>query len=150
VTLVPVPPSAITGADAFYTGGRPAGRGWPHDDTAAALSFAATGGWTWLVVDEAGAVVGECGTKSQPSPDGVVEIGYGLAAPSRGRGLGTRAVATLLRWLAARPEVRVVEAHVAPDNVPSRRLLEAHGFAVAGAGDDELVYRLGTDGAGAA
>jgi len=139
VTLVPVPAGADLDAVARLTAGGPDGRGWPHDDTAAGLAFAAAGGWTWLIVDGDGRVVGECGTKSPPQ-DGVVEIGYGLAAPSRGAGLGTRAVRTLLRGLAARPDVATVIARVARANVASAHLLQALGFVATGEEAGETTY----------
>lgn len=139
VTLVPVAPGVGLDQLDRLTGGRSSGRGWPHADTAAGLAFLAAGGWTWLVVDETGSVVGECGTKTPPI-DGTVEIGYGLAAPSRGQGLGTRAVRTLTDWLLARPEVRRVLAYVVEDNLASRRLLERLGFAVDRREGAELVY----------
>ncbi|HET6816143.1 MAG TPA: GNAT family N-acetyltransferase [Mycobacteriales bacterium] len=139
VTLVPVPPGADLERLDALTGGRAVGRGWPHADTAAGLSFMASGGWAWLIVDGDGIVVGECGTKTPPA-DGGVEIGYGLAGPSRGRGLGTRAVRALTEWLIARPSIERVVAFVAKDNVPSRRLLEQLGFTVSRVEDGELVY----------
>ena len=114
--------------------------GWPHDDTLDALSFAAGGAWTWLILDDADRVAGECGTKAPPDAEGRVEIGYGLAAGSRGRGLGTRAVAALLDELAATGAVREVTAGVHPGNVASRRLLERLGFRVADVTDDEIGY----------
>jgi RimJ/RimL family protein N-acetyltransferase len=120
----------------------PVAPGWPHADTAAALAFAEHGGWTWLIVDDDGRVAGECGVKGPPGPDGTVEIGYGLAGRSRGRGLGGRAVRALLDEVCARAGVRRVEARVALDNVASRRVLERLGFAVSGAEDGEFLYRL--------
>jgi GNAT superfamily N-acetyltransferase len=134
VTLVPVRPGSAAALMAGDLGGRTAGRGWPHDDTAPGLAFADAGGLTWLVLDADGLVVGELGTKSEPDADGAVEIGYGLAAPSRGLGLGSRAVAVLLDWLAARPDIRRVVANVAIDNAPSVRLLEKLGFRSLGPG----------------
>ena len=139
VTLLPVPPGASLDALAQLTGGRAAGRGWPHPDTGAGLAFSESGGWTWLILDADGAVVGECGTKTPPWA-GSVEIGYGLAAPSRGHGLGTRAVRALTTWLAARPDVHRVEAYVATDNLASRRLLERLGFAIDRLDGEEVVY----------
>src|SRR5947208_1453173 len=99
-----LPYDATTGLDDLRA--LAAAPGWPHADTPPALAFAAAGGLTWLIVDDDGRVAGECGTKGPPDADGVVEIGYGLAGASRGRGLGTRAVSALLTELAARPEVR--------------------------------------------
>jgi RimJ/RimL family protein N-acetyltransferase len=57
-----------------------------------------------------------------------VEIGYGLAAPSRGHGLGGAAISALVTWLAERPEVRIVTAEVHVGNVASWRVLERIGF----------------------
>ena len=140
VTLVPVPAGADLDALDQLTGGRAVGRGWPHADTAAGLAFTSSGGWTWLIVDGEGRIVGECGTKAPPH-DGAVEIGYGLAAPSRGSGLGTRAVDTLVRWLASRPDVDAVVADVAVDNEASRKLLERLGFTLIREEHGELRYR---------
>jgi RimJ/RimL family protein N-acetyltransferase len=118
----------------------PAARGWPHPDTATGLGFAANGAWTWLIVDDEGRVAGECGVKGLPGTDGTVEIGYGLAGPSRGRGLGRRAVAALVAELATRPGVRRIEARVEAGNTASRRVLEHAGFAVDEVSGSEVVY----------
>jgi ribonuclease D len=114
-------------------GGLEAAPGWPHDDTAPAMGFLDSGGLVVLIIDDEGRIAGECGIKTAPGPDGVVEIGYGLAAPSRGKGLGSAAVAALVAWLAARPDVRVIEAEVHVGNVASWRVLERLGFTATGA-----------------
>jgi ribosomal-protein-alanine N-acetyltransferase len=142
VLLIPVRADRLDAVLAGELDGRAAGRGWPHADTAAGLSFAASGGSSWLVVDEAGTVVGELGTKRPPDPDGRVEIGYGLAGPSRGKGLGYRAVETLVDWLLRLPDVRVVEARVGRANEPSVRLLHRLGFARVGHDSGEDLYEL--------
>jgi RimJ/RimL family protein N-acetyltransferase len=61
-----------------------------------------------------------------------VEIGYGLAASSRGRGLGGRAVAELVAWLNEQDDVRLIEAEVHVGNEASWRLLERLGFRASG------------------
>ena len=147
VTLVALPPDRV---DPVLTGdfaglavdGLRAGRGWPHDDTPHALAFTHTGGQTWLVVDNGGAVIGELGTKAPPTSDGRVEIGYGLAAPSRGRGLGTAAVRLLVDALRRQPQIAVLEADVVYDNLASQRLLERLGFEYVSRDHGELRYRL--------
>jgi ribosomal-protein-alanine N-acetyltransferase len=68
------------------------------------------------------------GTFGPPDEHGRVEIGYGLAAPYRGRGIGSEAVRAMVDWLAAQPDVRVVTASVEVGNEPSRRLLARLGF----------------------
>ena len=77
--------------------------GWPHEDTAPGLTFVDPGGAAFLVIDDEGRIAGECGTKAPPDADGMVEIGYGLGTGSRGRGLGTEAVAALVAWLRSVP-----------------------------------------------
>lgn len=111
-------------------GAVPAAPGWPHDDTADALRLVVEGGATaWLVV-ETGLVVGEGGTAGPVDADGVVEIGYGLAASVRGRGLGSEAVRLIAGAALALPGVRAVRAHALLDNVPSRRALLRAGFSL--------------------
>ena len=139
--LVPVPADRV---DAVLAGDLypfTAGPGWPRDDTEAALSFRAVRGMTWLITVD-GVVVGELGTKGPPDAAGAVEIGYGLAGPSRGRGVGTRAASLLVRWLLARDDVRRVIAHVDPVNEPSIRLLRRLGFTRTGQVGVEDVYEL--------
>jgi RimJ/RimL family protein N-acetyltransferase len=114
-------------------GGLAAAPGWPHEDTAPGMSFLDAGGLVFLILDDDGRVAGECGTKSPPGPAGHVEIGYGLAAPSRGRGLGTAAVSELVSWLSQQPKIRLVSAEVHVGNVASWRVLERIGFVSAGA-----------------
>jgi RimJ/RimL family protein N-acetyltransferase len=128
VALLPVTGDTLDHVLAHDLRGYPIGAGWPTAETPFAVGFRAEGGLTWLVVDDGGHVVGELGTKAPPDADGRVEIGYGLAGPARGRGLGTRAVATLVDWLVDQPDVTTLVAHVAVDNRPSQRLLERLGF----------------------
>src|SRR5437763_7967043 len=120
----------------------PAAPGWPHPDTAAGLAYAEAGAWTWLVIDDDGRVAGECGVKGPPTDAGEVEIGYGLAGPSRRRGLGTRAVAALVEELRAHPDVRRIDAYVVADNLASRRVLERAGFTLVDVGPVEMRYTL--------
>ncbi len=110
-----------------------AAEGWPHDDTADALRPLAEHGGPgedggWLVVI-GGEVVGDCGWLGGPGPDGDVEIGYGLAAGARSRGLGTEAVALMCAWAEQQPGVRRLTAEVLPGNEASMRLLRRLGFA---------------------
>jgi RimJ/RimL family protein N-acetyltransferase len=129
VTLVPVDAEEIASLLAGDAGDRMVAPGWPHENSAAGLGFIHSGGWEFLIVDAEGRIAGECGTKTAPR-DGVVEIGYSLAAPSRGRGLGTTAVSELVDWLVARPDVSAIEAEVHETNTPSRRVVERLGFTV--------------------
>jgi RimJ/RimL family protein N-acetyltransferase len=136
VSLLPVTGDGLDHVLTHDVGGHLPGAGWPSPETAFALAFVTVGGLTWLVVDETGHIVGELGTTAAPDADGAVEIGYGLTGASRGRGLGTRAVAALVDWLSAQPDVRTLVAHVAADNLPSRRVLERLGFSLDGFSPD--------------
>jgi RimJ/RimL family protein N-acetyltransferase len=144
VSLRPLSPALAGRIVAGDLAGLRRGRGWPHAGSLVAIStFVATGaGWAFLVETRAdGLVVGECGTKGGPGPDGNVEIGYGLAAPVRGRGLGRETVAALVAALADRPEVGSVLAEVDADNTASRRVLSRLGFELVETGDRYLGYR---------
>jgi len=65
-----------------------------------------------------------------PDSEGCVEIGYSLAPSARGKGIGTAAVATLIRCIAAVPGIRRITAVTGAENTPSRRLLERQGFRI--------------------
>ena len=114
--------------------------GYPHADTGDALrmwvehggpDWSEGGGW-FVTLAEDGRVIGDCGTAGPPDDEGRQEIGYGLAAPFRGHGLGTEAVRVMADWLAGLPEVRALTADVEVGNEASRRLLERLGFALVG------------------
>ena len=133
-------PQTIAAARALLAGEDPGlqlAEGYPHADTFDALRMVVEhggpddGGW-FVTLAEDGRVVGDCGTHGPADSDGRLEIGYGLAAPSRGRGLGTEAVRAMADWLAGQPGVRVLTADVEVGNEPSRRLLERLGFTVTG------------------
>lgn len=119
------------------------GEGWPHEDSLDGLQMAAQGhGLAWLVtVDDL--VVGECGTHGPPGADGVVEIGYGLAAPYRGHGHGRQIVRALSKWLLGQPGIAAVIAHTDPRNVASRRSLESAGYRLDGEIRGQCRYVLG-------
>lgn len=141
VALVPAPHdvavAALGGAGpaleaALALLGLRAGNGWPHADTADALRPLAEHGQpgdagSWLVCTGT-EVVGECGWRGNPDAAGRIELHYGLAAPSRGRGLGTEAVAVLAAWTEQQPGVRRLEAEVLVGNDASLRLLRRLGF----------------------
>ena len=122
--------------------GLAAADGWPHEDTADGLAMAGKGGYPpgWLVT-VGGEVIGDIGTHGPVDEAGRVEIGYGLAAPSRGQGYGSEAVAAVTEWLLSQPGVRQVRAHTLTDNAPSRRVLEKAAFAYIGLDQGEALYQ---------
>jgi len=99
----------------------------------------------WLIVGRAdGRILGDLGTHGPPDGEGCVEIGYSLAPSARGKGIGTAAVAALVRRLAGVPGLRRVTAVTGAENTPSRRLLERQGFRITGTlpDTDEVRYAL--------
>lgn len=118
-----------------------AGEGWPHEDSIDGLIMVARGQSLGWLVTLGGLVVGECGTHALDG-SGEVEIGYGLAAPYRGRGYGRAVVRALSQWFAGQPSVTLVLAHTDPGNVPSRRSLESAGFRLDGEENGECRYVL--------
>lgn len=73
-------------------------------------------------------VVGICGYKGPPGPDGGVEIAYGTFPPYEGKGYATAAARELLIRARA-PRVR---AHTLPEANASIRILSKLGFTLAG------------------
>ena len=122
--------------------GLAAADGWPHEDTADGLAGAVKVGYPpgWLITAD-GAVIGDFGTHGPVDGAGSIEIGYGLAAPSRGQGYGSEAVLAVTEWLLSQPEVRRVQAHTLTSNIPSRRVLEKAGFRYLGLDEGEALYQ---------
>ena len=69
-----------------------------------------------------------------------------LAEATWGRGLGSELVDGLISWCRDQTPVVCLTAGVAPDNVPSRRLLERLGFELADHGgadtEGDVLYQL--------
>jgi RimJ/RimL family protein N-acetyltransferase len=145
VRLVPCPVDLARAVVAGDLSGVVAGRGWPHADTLDALRPYAehgAGDGPFLVVLDSGEVVGDCGWYAPPGADGEVEIGYGLAAPYRGQGIGTDAVRALVAWVSEQPGVRRIVAETDATNTASRRLLERLGFTLAETGETTVRYAV--------
>ena len=118
---------------------------YPRRDDLDAISMIKAGapdpGWGPRHVVRAfdGLVVGSIGFFGPPAPadDGVseAEIGYGLVADARGRGVATEAVAGVLAHTDA-IGVRV-RASVEPGNTPSVRVLAKCGFTQLRGADED-------------
>lgn len=103
----------------------------------------------WLVVTDAGLVVGGVGFHGAPDESGRAEIGYGIAALFRGQGIASAAVARLLD-LPTLPGVSAFVAHTDADNPASARVLEKNGFVSDGADDGGLRWHRAVTQDGAA
>ena len=96
------------------------------------------GWWTHLVLlDKPPLVVGVCGYTGPPSPDGVIEIAYGIAPSYQRKGLATLAAAELTRRAFRDQRVRLVIAHTLCEPNASTRVLEKLGMKFAGLDNDE-------------
>jgi RimJ/RimL family protein N-acetyltransferase len=121
-----------------------AGPGWPHGDTADAMAMAMSpnSAPTWVITLD-GVVIGDCGAFGWPDDRGVVEIGYGLAEPFRGRGFATEAAAAMCTWLCTYAGATAITAtSVVVGNDASRRVLEKLGFVEVDADDRHVSYLL--------
>lgn len=91
--------------------------------------------WIWYFIDRVNVsrrtLVGVGGFKGPPVA-GRVEIGYGVAASRRRRGLATEAVIGLLDHAAEDPRVERVEAETDIDDEASGGVLKKAGFRVEG------------------
>ena len=90
-----------------------------------------------------GLLVGGCELRIRP--DGSGEVSYWTHASQRGRGYASRSLRLLYEY-AASIGVSMLESHVAPDNLASRRVSEAAGFTageVFTAGDGVVYVRYG-------
>jgi RimJ/RimL family protein N-acetyltransferase len=87
----------------------------------------------WLV-SESGLVVAMI-SFTEREADGRYEIGYGVAPAHQGRGVMTRALASLLPLLAAQGHLGLTVG-TGVDNLASQRVLERNGFVKTGTRDD--------------
>jgi RimJ/RimL family protein N-acetyltransferase len=85
----------------------------------------------WMMVED-GEIAGLVSITSTPK-DGAIDIGYGVAASRRRRGVARRAIADLVIWAGNDPRVSAITASTAPDNPASQRVLAANGFVRIGA-----------------
>jgi RimJ/RimL family protein N-acetyltransferase len=116
-------------------------------DWLAQLDAKTVGLWTLgftLVHKAADTVVGTCGFKGPPGPEGIVEIAYGVAPEHQGQGYATEAAEAMVAYAFASGQVHVVRAHTNAAENASTRVLTKCGFQAAGEvidPEDGLVWR---------
>ena len=115
----------------------------------ASLANAAAGvGFEFVIVDESDAIVGVVGLEDMTEHSDRAMIGYWVATPAAGRGIGRQAVEQAIAWARTQPQLRVVWAVVADANVASRRVLAVNHFRLVATrgiderGDAALIYEL--------
>jgi RimJ/RimL family protein N-acetyltransferase len=91
-------------------------RGWA-DGTAAGLA---------IEVD--GHAVGSIAVGFKDPDQGVAEVGYWMAAETRGRGLATRALRLASAWVLGELGIERLELRADVDNLASQRVAEKAGF----------------------
>jgi len=97
----------------------------------------------FFVTDEPIELVGWGGFKGSPR-DGVVELGYEIAASHQGRGFATAVTRAMVAEAFDAADVTSVIAHTLPEKNASNRVLEKVGFAFDRSvqDDDETVWRF--------
>ena len=94
-------------------------------------------GW-YAIMRESRTLVASGGYMGRPS-DGTVEIGYSVIAEYRNQGIASEIIVALTERALAMTDVARVVAHVAPDNIASRRALERAGFREAGEAENAML-----------
>ena len=129
---------------------------WPPDYLdAASLEFTLdrlaegpeqAGWWLHFVVLAAGedgrTLIGSAGYKGPPSPDGTVEVGYGIVTDYRRRGYASEVTRALVARAFAEPGVLRVVAETLPELVASIGVLRKCGFTLQGKGSEPGVIRF--------
>jgi RimJ/RimL family protein N-acetyltransferase len=88
--------------------------------------------YAFLCVDADGTLLGALSLMELGKREGYGEIGYWIAAPARGRGVASRAVALLREWAVQELGLHTIELVIHEDNVGSRRVAERTGFLATG------------------
>ena len=105
-------------------------------------------GWMlWYLVlnnanENSGTLIGTCGYKGKPSPDGTVEIGYSVLPEYQQKGYATEAARALVDRAFLHPDVTRVIAETFPELTASIRVLEKNGFVLTGNGSEPGVIRF--------
>jgi RimJ/RimL family protein N-acetyltransferase len=104
------------------------------------------GWWFYFVVLARGAtgrtLIGCAGYKGPPSPDGTVEVGYGIVREHHRQGYASETVRALLERAFAVPGVQRVIAETLPELIPSIGVLRKSGFRFIGDGAEPGVIRF--------
>lgn len=133
---LPLLDAAIEGDEALARMlGHPVAPGWATFTEALPQVRGQVAGWPdgarWgprlFLAGEPPELVGWGGFKGPPR-EGVVELGYEIAASHRGRGLATAAARAMAAEAFADPAVETVVAHTLPERNASNRVLERVGF----------------------
>lgn len=122
-------------------------RGWPSSHLIEALPHFINDlmddptqiGWNvWTItLKGSGMIIGDVGLKGPPDNNGVVEIGYSMSIPYRGKGYMVEAVSGLIDHVLSDNRVRSIIAECEDSNLISKKVLSTVGM--------EMVERIGKD-----
>ncbi|MGG7163446.1 GNAT family N-acetyltransferase [Clostridium ihumii] len=76
--------------------------------------------------------IGFVGVHAQAMVDNEVEISYAVSDNYQGKGYGTEAAKTLIKWIFKNTELKELVAIVKPDNIPSNTVIKKLGFQAFG------------------
>lgn len=93
-------------------------------------------------------LIGTVGYKGNPTPDGTVEIGYGIVEEYQRQGFATEAANGLIAYAFRAPAVTRVIAETLPEMEASKGVLVKCGFRFIGDGSEPGVIRFALDRAG--
>ncbi len=82
----------------------------------------------WVAKRIDGTPIGDIGYKKPPDEHGIVEIGYYVFPPFRGKGYATEMVDGLVEWANKDKRINFVCAGVEPNNIASKQVLFNNGF----------------------
>jgi RimJ/RimL family protein N-acetyltransferase len=89
-------------------------------------------------------IIGFCSFTGPPTPEGMVEIAYGIAPGYQRRGYATEAARAIVEYAFASGQVHTIQAHTLPEENVSTRVLLKCGFTLTGEiihPTDGLVWR---------
>ena len=93
----------------------------------------------YIIERETNTLVGVVGGGSPQ--DGTLVTGYAVLPSFLRRGYATEALAAVIAWAFARPDVERIVADTYPELVASRRVLEKNDFTLIGPGPEERTIR---------
>ncbi len=91
-------------------------------------------GWNvWIItLKGSGIIIGDAGLKGPPDNRGIVEIGYSMSIPYRGKGYMIEAVSALIDLVMSDERVRSIIAECEDSNQISKKVLSTVGMKMTG------------------
>lgn len=81
-----------------------------------------------ITLKDSGKVIGSCGFLNRIPKHYRAEIGYEISKDYWGKGIASEALEAVVKYGYQHLQLERIEALIEPENVPSQRLVEKHGF----------------------